>query len=212
MCPSLLLAIGRSYTAYIAPISSTRLYNEAKNQSCHPLNSNQGPSGPSIGLQRAMETPYVVRTHAASQTHSEQECWTYAHPHSTSINEINDTDSSRNLSANVAKNVNNDRHAHLSFHHDTSHGVAMGCGYGASNPEILSTVTATTDESSSKSPSDDTYLMIHGMLGTFHSVLYQSKDKTKISTISIAPHSFSVGMFSWFPLVSYVLPIHVYNN
>ena len=194
-----ILAIGCSYTAYIAPISSTRLYNEAKSQSCHPLDSNQGPSGPPIGMQRAMETPYVVRSHAASQTHSEQECWTYAHPHSPSF---------QNLSADAAKNVNNERHAHLSFRHDTTHGAAMGCGYGASNPEVLTTVTASMDESTSKSPSDDTYLMIHGMLGTFHSILYQSEDRRKLSTISIAPHSFSVGMFSWFPLVSHVPILH----
>ena len=44
--------------------------------------------------------------------------------------------------------------------------------------------------------------MIHGFLGTFHCVLYQSVVGTEeeSSIISIAPTTFSVGMFSWFPL------------
>lgn len=147
-----------------------------------------------------METPYVVRSHAASQTHHEQECWTYTHPHSTSSVELADADKKQNLGAEAAKNVNNDRHAHLSFRHDPTHGAAMGCGYGASDPEVQSMVTADTDGPFDSV--DSTTLMIHGLLGTFHSVLYESNDKTKLSTISIAPHSFSVGMFSWFPLVS----------
>lgn len=148
-----------------------------------------------------METPYVVRSHAASQTHKEQACWTYTHPHSTKSTKAMDTDADQNLSAEAAKNVNNDRHAHLSFRHDPTHGVAMGCGYGASDPEMQAMVTATAEKATSDS-ADDSSMMIHGLLGTFHSVLYESNDKTKLSTISIAPHSFSVGMFSWFPLVS----------
>ena len=193
------VSIPQSYTAFLAPVSSTRLHNEAKNESCHPLNPNAGPPGPSIGLQRAMETPYVVRSHAASQTHKEQACWTYTHPHSTKSTKAMDTDADQNLSAEAAKNVNNDRHAHLSFRHDPTHGVAMGCGYGASDPEMQAMVTATAEKATSDS-ADNSSMMIHGLLGTFHSVLYESNDKTKLSTISIAPHSFSVGMFSWFPL------------
>lgn len=152
-----------------------------------------------MGLQRAMETPYVVRSHAASQTHSEQECWKFAHfRRSKSM----DADAQQqNLSADAAKNVSSDRHAHLSFQFDATGGAAMGCGYGAFNPEMAFMATASTGEVNGPN-SDSTSLIIHGLLGTFHSVLYQSKDKTKLSTISIAPNSFSVGMFSWFPLVS----------
>lgn len=194
----LLLFLRYSYTAFLAPVSSTRLHNEAMKESCHPLNPNAGPSGPSIGLQRAMETPYVVRAHAASQTHSEKACWTYTHPHTSTKKNAN---AGGNYSAEAAKNVNNDRHAHLSFHYDQTYGAAMGCGYGASEHEVQPSATSTVDEGSAVS-GDDASFTVHGLLGTFHSVLYQSKDRTKLSTISIAPRSFSVGMFSWFPLVS----------
>ena len=155
-----------------------------------------------------METPYVVRSHAASQTHTEQECWSYVHPHLASSKIIEGDTTDQNMSAHAAKYVDNDRHAHLTFRYEASRGASMGCGYGASDPEMLVMATATT----SKIPIsalDNTAAMIHGLLGTFHSVLYLSKDKTKLSTISIAPHSFSVGMFSWFPLVSSSLNIHV---
>ena len=46
-------------------------------------------------------------------------------------------------------------------------------------------------------------MTIHGFLGTFHSTLYQptsDEENDQPSVISIAPSSFSVGMFSWFPL------------
>ena len=149
-----------------------------------------------------METPYVVRSHAASQTHKEQECWTFTHPHLPSKPTAIDTDGpQQNLSACATKNINNDRHAHLSFGYEPTHGAVLGCGYGAVDSEMLAMASVFTDDESSSS-ADDTTLTLHGFLGTFHSVLYESKDKTKLSTISIAPHSFSVGMFSWFPLVS----------
>lgn len=149
-----------------------------------------------------METPYVVRSHAASQTHSEQECWKFAHFQKSKSMEAMDTDEQQHsCNAEAAENVNSERHAHLSFQHDATGGAAMGCGYGAFNSEMAFMATATTNETDS-SNNDSTALVIHGLLGTFHSILYQSKDKTKLSTISIAPNSFSVGMFSWFPLVS----------
>jgi protein arginine N-methyltransferase 5 len=150
-----------------------------------------------------METPYVVRSHAASQTHSEQECWTFTHPHSKiATKDMTTGTTDQNFSAEAARNVNNDRHAHLSFLHDPTHGAAMGCGYGPIDLEMQNVAAETLDDASSTPMNESTVLMIHGLLGTFHSVLYQSKDETKLSTISIAPHSFSVGMFSWFPLVS----------
>ncbi|KAL3786923.1 hypothetical protein HJC23_013258 [Cyclotella cryptica] len=204
------VSIPQSYTSFLAPVSSTRLHNEAKSQSCHPLNPNEGPSGPSIGIQRALETPYVVRSHAASQTHSEQACWTFCHPHpplkqrqvQTKSTTSMDTDviDRTNLSAEAAKSINNDRCAHLSFQHDATRGVANGCGYGACDPEMTTVASTNPDETSSAPKTDTTTLVLHGFLGTFHSVLYESKDRKRSSVISIAPSTFSVGMFSWFPL------------
>jgi len=209
-----------SYTAFVAPVSSARLHYEAKTQSCLPLNANEGPASPHVGMQRAMETPYVVRTHAASQTHKEQACWTFSHPHpsreraSASDNVgINDAacDSS---SAKAADNINNDRHAYISFPHDPI-GAASGCGYGPLDADVSSILLSDPTGISAYS---DTTIVIHGFLGSFHSVLYESppsisktiekamnnkeNGENRSSVISIAPHSFSVGMFSWFPLVS----------
>jgi len=181
------VSIPQNYTAYIAPVSSARLYCEARNQACFPLNTNEGPASPSVGMQRALETPYVVRSHAASQTHAEQACWTYTHPHQSK------TEGSTS-SSQAAMNINNDRDAHLSFQHDPTHGVGFGCGYGALDSEVASMASSTSDGD------DTTTITLHGLLGSFHSVLYESKKRNDKSTISIAPASFSVGMFSWFPL------------
>mmetsp|Transcript_30895 Transcript_30895/g.64754 ORF Transcript_30895/g.64754 Transcript_30895/m.64754 type:complete len:979 (-) Transcript_30895:15-2951(-) len=199
------VSIPQSYTAFIAPVSSARLHSEAKTQACIPLNTNEGPASPPVGLQRAMETPYVVRSHAASQTHDEQPCWTFSHPHPPHASDDNmDTMSDKedsSDSANAAKNVNNDRHIHLSFHHDPAHGAGIGCGYGALDPEVKSVASA------SSTIEADATSTIHGFLGSFHSVLYEGRKdnreerrEKRLSVISIAPHSFSVGMFSWFPL------------
>ena len=200
------VSIPQSYTAFIAPVSSARLHSEAKTQSCLPLNTNEGPASPVVGMQRALETPYVVRSHAASQTHNEQACWTFSHPHeSRTTNNMdtsdrdNDEDGTRNPSAKAAKNINNDRHAHLSFQHDPMNGAGNGCGYGALDSDVVSMTSA------GEIPIDNvTTVSIHGLLGSFHSVLYESKNRERKSVISIAPSSFSVGMFSWFPLVSYL--------
>ena len=199
------VSIPQSYTAFIAPVSSARLHSEAKTQSCLPLNTNEGPASPVVGMQRALETPYVVRSHAASQTHNEQACWTFSHPHESRTTNNMDTsdkdseDGTRNSSAKAAQNINNDRHAHLSFQHDPMNGAGNGCGYGALDSDVVSMTSA------GEIPIDNvTTVSIHGLLGSFHSVLYESKNRERKSVISIAPSSFSVGMFSWFPLVSYL--------
>jgi protein arginine N-methyltransferase 5 len=43
-------------------------------------------------------------------------------------------------------------------------------------------------------------VMIHGLSGTFDSLLYKSEQTGEEERISIAPKNFSTGMFSWFPL------------
>ena len=63
------------YTSFVAPVSSCRLHTEAKQQAQVPHGGGQP-----LGIQRAMETSYVVRTHMSSQTHMEQPCWEFDHP------------------------------------------------------------------------------------------------------------------------------------
>ena len=201
------VSIPQNYTAFIAPVSSSRLYSEARNQSQFPLHPAEGPASPASGMQRALETPYVVRSHAASQTHPEQACWTFCHPHpsktdATTTMDVEGNDSNKlNTSAEAVKEVNNDRNAHISFRCDPMLGASTGCGYGALNTEV-SSMEGTKGN-------DGTNVTIHGFLGSFHSVLYESpsgkktketEERRRQSIISIAPHSFSVGMFSWFPL------------
>jgi hypothetical protein len=167
-----------------------------------------------------METPYVVRTHAASQTHEEQTCWTFSHPHppptmgggsSRSSDDAGDGVRDSSPGARAADDVDNDRHAYVSFRHDPAHGAAQGCGYGPLDADVSSILSA--DPKGIPACCDT--VAIHGFLGSFHSVLYQSppsksenamknrgKGENRSAVISIAPNSFSVGMFSWFPLVS----------
>lgn len=134
-----------------------------------------------LGFQKAMETSYVVRPHSASQTHQEQSCWTFQHPSATPDKE---------------------RSATLEFAPDPTFAAASGCGYGIVDTVIAGIVA--------QSPLGTTAgaTTIHGLLGTFTAVLFSEGDSH--SEISIAPHRFSKGMFSWFPLYfPFRDPLHV---
>lgn len=177
------VSIPQSYTSYISPVTSMRLHSEAQAQAYMPSNSLEGPGGKPCGLLHAMETPYVVRSHAAAQTHEEVSCWEFSHP-------LKDTDNDDLCTAEVAKHVNNERCATVLFESSTTKGAGSGGGYGRFNRSVNVLASMYTEKIK-----DTT---IHGFLGTFHCVLYEAHDEK--SEISIAPNSFSVGMFSWFPL------------
>jgi type II protein arginine methyltransferase len=160
------VSIPMQYTAYLAPVSSKRLHSDARLQAQVPHDGGQA-----LGIQRAMETPYVVRTHAASQTHAEQACWVFQHP---------------------TGNPSKERAATLEFAPDATFGAAYGSGYGPVDTAIASIVQQT--------PVGETLgsIAVHGFLGTFTAILY-ARD-SQVCEISVAPHRFSKGMFSWFPL------------
>ena len=179
------VSIPQNYTAYLAPVSSMRLYTEAQAQAYVPSRATDGPMGKPCGALQAMETPYVVRSHAASQTHAEQPCWAFSHPHTASGNSVLTADNERSID--------------LIFDHDGTYGSGFGSGYGAFDAAI-GEISASA---STQNADEDNGMTIHGFLGTFHSTLYQPTsdgDNDQPSVISIAPSSFSVGMFSWFPL------------
>ena len=179
------VSIPQNYTAYLAPVSSMRLYTEAQAQAYIPSRATDGPMGKPCGTLQAMETPYVVRTYAASQTHAEQPCWAFSHPHAASGNNV--------------LTVDNERSIQLVFGEDKTYGSGFGSGYGAFD----GSVAEMTASAASQSNGEDGGITIHGILGSFHSTLYQPLDGGETqqpSVISIAPSSFSVGMFSWFPL------------
>ena len=170
------ISIPRQYTTFLAPISSIRLHTDAKQQAQVPYEGGQP-----LGIVRAMETSYVVRTHAASQTHSEQACWRFQHP--------------------MLNDDSKERSAALEFSPDPTCGAAAGCGYGPVDPAIATIVGQATDATPGP-------LTIHGFIGSFSAVLYGQQDN--VCEISIAPHSFSKGMFSWFPIYfPFREPLHV---
>jgi type II protein arginine methyltransferase len=164
-CKTTTISIPMSYQSYLAPVSSVRLYNDAAQQAQVPHDGAQP-----LGIQRAMETSYVVRPHLASQTHREQQCWSFEHP---------------------AKEEDFKRSAALEFAPDPTFGVACGCGYGP--------VDAQTSEVVAQAPTPSVGpISVHGLLGTFTAVLFTGGGQH--CEISTAPHRFSTGMFSWFPL------------
>ena len=150
-----------------------------------------GPGGKPCGVLQAMETPYVVRTHAASQLHKELPCWEFSHPVRKDGLGI----------CEASMDVDNERSAQAVFVIDKDNGIEYGSGYLEYSSRVKSLVVP------SMMDGDETFIKgntVHGFLGTFHCVLYESITEAavdkKSSIISIAPTTFSVGMFSWFPL------------
>jgi len=164
-CKHSTVSIPMQYTSFLAPVSSIRLHTEAKQQAQVPHEGAQP-----LGMQRAMETAYVVRTHAASQTHAEQPCWVFNHP---------------------PRFPNKERAAHLEFAPDPTFAAAAGSGYGGMDPATASIVGQAQTAVSGP-------ITIHGLLGTFTAILYARGEV--LCEISIAPHRFSKDMFSWFPI------------
>jgi protein arginine N-methyltransferase 5 len=201
------VSIPRRYTSYLSPVHSASLYAEARNQALYPNETESGV----IGMQAAMETPYVVRPHAASQMCIEQPCWTFEHPPLPSA-------------APAAAGRSRERNVALEFSASPTHGVGLASGYETRDQQVevaatLSPRAATASVSSGPAviPSDGTVStlltgsldsgvswMLTGLLGTFTAELYRSRNG-EVCQVSTAPSSFSTGMFSWFPLY---FPLH----
>ena len=178
------ISIPMRYTALVAPVSSAKLYNQAKSQALYPNHDESDVHG----LQKAMETPYVVRPHAVSQTHPEQECWTFTHP-------TDRPDASRVVTLDFAP-------------HPPGAGCGLGSGYGPRCAETERKATL-----SSSVPAVSTAWTLSGFLGTFTADLYYRPEGEQLCQISNAPSTFSKGMFSWFPLFFPLKePVHVPAN
>lgn len=179
------ISIPQSYTSYISPVSSARLHSEAKGQAySQPSSVMDGPMGQPMGFLKAMETPYVVRSHAASQTHPEKPIFKFEHV----AFGARDDGYRQQIGGGTAQF--NKRNTIRFSPEETVAAFASGSGYGPRKEELP------PDAAMSQSPINSFQLgtTIHGLLGTFEAVLF---DRV---TISIAPSSFSEGMFSWFPL------------
>jgi type II protein arginine methyltransferase len=132
---------------------------------------------------------YVVRTHSASQTHSEQDCWSFSHD---------------GVAANNIAGLT--RSAHLEFVPDITHAAACGGGSVPVDAAVAQLCNANTTAM-------PTPITIHGFLGTFTADLFDENhpsvqnllgvpgvSNNPPTQISTAPCNYSKDMFSWFPL------------
>merc|ERR1719396_151113 len=124
-------------------------------QSFTPMSAIDVGGGGIFGIQRALETPYVVRTHACTQTCEEQSCFTFHHP----TNQLE----------------SNERYICLEFPYDSSFGIGNGCGYGPFDPNLPTSNQHETDNQSWNKSKTSSGCTIHGFLGTFDATLYKSK-------------------------------------
>lgn len=138
----------------------------------HALYPNEYETG-ILGIVKAMETPYVVRAHASSQMCPELECWSFEHPSPSPTH-------NREIVLSVEEAGANEL------------GCGFGSGYGLVDKQFEAMTMSTTI-----TPMAWTCT---GLLGTFSAELYTGRNGQGTCRISIAPSSFSVGMFSWFPL------------
>lgn len=172
------ISIPSSYTSYVAPVASVKLWQQAREQSLYPNEFRTR----SLGLTKAMETGYVVRPHEASQMMEAKACWDFDHP-ATAQDSL-------------------ERSATLEFQADPD-AVIQGCGYGALDTDLSAGLSSTNDVTVVSHNAASTPWTLTGLLGTFSAVLYQregEKDEVEAVYLSTCPTNFSVGMFSWFPL------------
>eukprot|EP00588_Corethron_pennatum_P022548 CAMPEP_0194328496 /NCGR_PEP_ID=MMETSP0171-20130528/45039_1 /TAXON_ID=218684 /ORGANISM="Corethron pennatum, Strain L29A3" /LENGTH=770 /DNA_ID=CAMNT_0039088875 /DNA_START=8 /DNA_END=2320 /DNA_ORIENTATION=+ len=183
------VSVPQSYVSYLAPVSSPRLWAEARSQAYSAGCPRAGPGGAPGGIQRATETPYVVRPHASAQTHAERRCFEYSHPCPEDAAPPGPDGTAACFPGPPGRN---DRYARLRFGPgEAARAAGRGCGYGLADAR-LGAVAADAD-------AEAVGTTIHGFLGTFDCVLHEPVrgDAVRIST---CPRNFSVGMFSWFPL------------
>ncbi len=80
--PERIISIPAWYTLYLAPISALHIHQEIVHaQSWYPavMGGASFADPCTVGITKALETPYVIRTHAASQMLTEQACWSFVH-------------------------------------------------------------------------------------------------------------------------------------
>jgi type II protein arginine methyltransferase len=191
------ISIPTRYTSHAAPVSSLKLHHAVKTQALYPIHSDCSVAQV-LGSTKAVETPYVVRTHAASQTHAAVDCWSFEHAP---------------LQQDLAMLAGRGRHAHLTFSNDADrmYATASGSGYGALDDIATSIVSSSSNAVDAIKDAALAPLpwVCTGVLGTMTADLYVPEPQSTTSSplpkpraiqISTAPQTFSVGMFSWFPL------------
>jgi protein arginine N-methyltransferase 5 len=202
------ISIPSRYTSHIAPVASVKLWTQARQQGLYPNTHDTGVLGATV----AMETPYVVRAHAASQMMAPKDCWTFCHPNPHSKGEGATT---------LIHDHPNNRMAVVDFEADPKVGIGYSCGYGPLDAETAQSGNAIVGDGNSGAATLASVLsttssapwICTGLLGSFTAILYQrrpgSQDPKDLVYLSTSVDSFSEGMFSWFPLYFPIQPLPV---
>jgi protein arginine N-methyltransferase 5 len=202
------ISIPSRYTSQIAPVASVKLWTQARQQGLYPNTHDTGV----LGATTAMETPYVVRAHAASQMMAPKECWAFCHPNPHSKGGAATT--------SIHDHPNN-RMAAVDFEPDPKVGIGYSCGYGPLDVEtaqsgdviVADGTAAAATFASVLSTTSSAPWTCTGLLGSFTAILYQrqpgSQDPKHLVYLSTSVDSFSEGMFSWFPLYFPIQPMSV---
>nr|XP_039272959.1 protein arginine N-methyltransferase 5-like [Styela clava] len=192
------VSIPQSYTSYISPISSHKLYNEIKG--VMGLDKNKTP-------EAAFETLYVVRIHNYHELTEPVPLFTFNHPNwdldsqnpkpefhadvsaevwdkKFSKKDVKDKEDMETNGKTEVNQIQDSQHNHIDPTKD--------------NNQIKSTPTMPTNSHNTRYQQFSCTIpfdtMLHGFGGYFRCALYKDVE------ISIEPKTHSPGMFSWFPI------------
>ena len=178
------VCIPQSYTSYLAPISTPKLWMAARDHSISP-SSGSFSTGLGGGVS-GLDVPYVVHLNSFLALAQPKPLFTFAHNPNTSKSKSNDT---------LAQPHTNARSRTLSFVLN-----GLGADTGATGAEAREAVEL--------DPQKPSTVLLSGFAGYFETVLYK---QICLSTLPQPPSSpsallssscepVSVGMFSWFPM------------
>lgn len=195
------ISIPQSYTSYISPISSHKLYNEIRGVT--GLEKNKSP-------ETAFETPYVVRIHNYHELTEPIPMFTFNHPNWNSDSQNPKPEFYPDVSAEVwdkkfcKKDLKDDygkdeMEVNGNTEVDLNPGIA--CNHNGpttkDNHDKPTLAMPTNSHNTRYQQSSFTIpfdTMVHGFAGYFRCALYKDVE------ISIEPNTHSPGMFSWFPI------------
>lgn len=188
------VSIPQSYTSYVSPISSQKLYNEVKGV----VNSDRNKPP-----ETSFETPYVVRIHNYHELADPIALFTFNHPNwnTTSENpkaefygQVTPKQWEAKFRTESAVESNGDDHNADISTKDEIVGTKSDSISISANAEGLLPDNHHNSRYRRISFNVPFDTILHGFAGYFRCALYQDVE------ISIEPRTHSPGMFSWFPI------------
>ena len=201
------------YSTSLAPLSSPTLRRNVLREGYLAPRASDGGGGTAgygagagtqgKGFTQAFETPYVVRSVRGSMVTGDVDTgWEWEHPRPRGGGEEDREEKFTRVRFDL-------REAKDSWRFHSGYPEVIGGGLLEEeeaeknvNVNVNSNSNSNNDsnnDSNSNNDNDDK-VTIHGLLGFFHSVLYKESGTGYSHVISISPRTFSVNMFSWFPL------------